>query len=134
VIGIAGTTEEGAVDPIDRIDEVRTDLENARGESFWLHVDAAWGGYLRALFTAPAGEPATTLQGIREFVSRELELERGAHKKQLTLSWGDRDVYAAFRVVSAGGIDHDRSTQAGLHSVSLRNRGVSQRPGAPVSD
>ena len=96
VIGIAGTTEEGAVDPIDLIDEVRTDLENSRRESFWLHVDAAWGGYLRALFTAPAGEPVTTLPGIREFVSREMELELGANKKQLTLSWGDRDVYAAF--------------------------------------
>lgn len=96
VVGIAGTTEEGAVDPIDKIDTVRTDLESSRGESFWLHVDAAWGGYLRALFTAPAGEPPATLNGLREFVSRELELECGPHKKQLTLSWGDRDVYAAF--------------------------------------
>src|SRR5205823_4904141 len=52
VIGVAGTTEEGAVDPIDRIQALREEIEQRDGQSFWLHVDAAWGGYLRSLFMA----------------------------------------------------------------------------------
>jgi glutamate/tyrosine decarboxylase-like PLP-dependent enzyme len=50
VIGIVGTTEEGAVDPIDEIKDLRERLQNGRVTSFWLHIDAAWGGFLRALF------------------------------------------------------------------------------------
>ncbi len=45
VIAITGTTEAGAVDPVDRI----ADLRDAGG-NFWLHIDAAWGGYFRSLF------------------------------------------------------------------------------------
>jgi glutamate/tyrosine decarboxylase-like PLP-dependent enzyme len=50
VIAIAGTTEEGAVDPVYRIAELRDELETDHGLTFWLHVDAAWGGYIRSLF------------------------------------------------------------------------------------
>ncbi len=50
VIGIVGTTEEGAVDPIHEIKALRDELEKTNNRSFWLHVDAAWGGYIRALF------------------------------------------------------------------------------------
>ncbi len=48
VIGIAGTTEEGAIDPIGRILEIRRSVER-KGSSFWVHVDAAWGGYFRTI-------------------------------------------------------------------------------------
>ncbi len=48
VVAIAGTTEEGAVDPIHEITDLRAELEST-GRSFWLHVDAAWGGYFRTL-------------------------------------------------------------------------------------
>lgn len=50
VVAIAGTTEEGAVDPIHEVVRLRDKLEMAHGTSFWLHVDAAWCGYLRSLF------------------------------------------------------------------------------------
>lgn len=50
VVAIAGTTEEGAVDPIHRIVDLRTRLESESNVSFWLHIDAAWGGFLRSLF------------------------------------------------------------------------------------
>lgn len=49
VIAIAGTTEEGAVDPVHKIIDLRSNLE-AENISFWLHIDAAWGGYIRTLF------------------------------------------------------------------------------------
>ena len=71
VVAIAGTTEEGAVDPVHRIHELRG--------SAWLHIDAAWGGYLRSLFT-----PACDIDDVRRFVSRD------------GLAWGDPDVCEAF--------------------------------------
>lgn len=49
VIGIVGTTEEGAIDPIHEIQLIRTELSKMN-RSFWLHVDAAWGGYFRSMF------------------------------------------------------------------------------------
>jgi glutamate/tyrosine decarboxylase-like PLP-dependent enzyme len=54
VVGALGTTEFGTVDPIDRILEQRTDLQND-GLYFSVHVDAAWGGYLTSMFRDPDG-------------------------------------------------------------------------------
>jgi glutamate/tyrosine decarboxylase-like PLP-dependent enzyme len=73
VIGIAGTTEEGAVDPIHRIARLRDSFH------FWLHIDAAWGGYLRTIFT-----PGCDIEDVRAFVSRD------------GLTWGDPEVCDAF--------------------------------------
>lgn len=49
VIGIVGTTEEGAVDPIDEIVDLRDKFERKNNISFWLHIDAAWGGYVKTI-------------------------------------------------------------------------------------
>ena len=49
VIGIVGTTEEGAIDPIHEIKEIRNQFEKAKNRSFWFHIDAAWGGYIRSI-------------------------------------------------------------------------------------
>lgn len=49
VITVAGTTEEGAVDPIHQVKFLRDKFEK-KGISFWIHIDAAWGGYVRCLF------------------------------------------------------------------------------------
>jgi len=48
-IGIIGATEEGAVDPIDEIINIRREEELVNNRSFWVHGDAAWGGYLKTL-------------------------------------------------------------------------------------
>lgn len=50
VLGIAGTTEEGAVDPIHNIVALRKELSAVHNRSFWLHIDSAWGGYVRSMF------------------------------------------------------------------------------------
>ncbi|GHP13960.1 tyrosine decarboxylase [Lentilactobacillus fungorum] len=49
VVGVAGSTEEGAVDQIDRIVALRKQLES-EGIYFYIHVDAAYGGYFRTIF------------------------------------------------------------------------------------
>lgn len=50
VVASAGSTEEGAVDPLHEITDLRKKLERQNNQSFWLHVDAAWGGFIRSLF------------------------------------------------------------------------------------
>jgi len=107
VISTAGTTEEGAVDPVHEILDLRHALEAETRTSFWLHVDAAWAGYLRSLFAA--GEavhehgPRTLdehIETVRNFVSRELDLSGGAYSKKLQIQWGDKDVLSAFLAFS----------------------------------
>lgn len=43
LVGIIGSTEEGAVDPLDEILGLRDEFQ-AKGMSFIVHADAAWGG------------------------------------------------------------------------------------------
>src|SRR5581483_10224755 len=89
VIAITGGTETGAVDPVDRI----ADLRDA-GENFWLHIDAAWGGYFRSLFSDDSD--------VGDFVSRDLLIERGRYSKHLELRWGAPEVQQAFRAFHRG--------------------------------
>lgn len=52
VVAVAGTTEEGAVDPVDKILELRKELEKGKygsEASFWLHIDGAWGGFFKTI-------------------------------------------------------------------------------------
>ncbi|MFH2106545.1 MAG: pyridoxal-dependent decarboxylase [Candidatus Micrarchaeota archaeon] len=49
VVAVLGTTEEGAIDRIAEIAKLRDDYQK-KGVSFYFHVDAAYGGYSRALF------------------------------------------------------------------------------------
>jgi glutamate/tyrosine decarboxylase-like PLP-dependent enzyme len=44
-VTVCGTTEEGAIDPIDEILEVRSEAERKLGVTFHVHADACYGGY-----------------------------------------------------------------------------------------
>ena len=103
VIAIAGTTEEGAVDPVHEILDLRQRVESDLRTSFWLHVDAAWGGYMRSLFipgAAAHAQPPHTLtehiEAVRRFVSRDLDLSDRAYSRVLPIQWGNPDVLSAF--------------------------------------
>lgn len=114
VIAVAGTTEEGAVDPIHRIRFLRDDLEKETNRSFWLHVDAAWGGYVRSVFCGLGLERESDgrkrLREICEEYRRAIEVREdtdvtvlefeGDHvsegKKKLHLEWADFEVYSAY--------------------------------------
>lgn len=49
VVVVAGSTEEGSVDPLGDVIALRTLLQRELGMSFVIHVDAAWGGYFRTM-------------------------------------------------------------------------------------
>ncbi|OJD29629.1 pyridoxal-dependent decarboxylase domain protein [Diplodia corticola] len=48
VVAVIGSTEEGAVDPLQKILELRQKFQ-AKGMSFLVHADAAWGGYFTTM-------------------------------------------------------------------------------------
>lgn len=48
VVAIIGSTEEGAVDPLAKIVALRKKYQ-AKGLSFIIHADAAWGGYFASM-------------------------------------------------------------------------------------
>ena len=48
-VGVVGTTEGGGVDPVDGILDARRRFHAKHGRWFMLHLDAAYGGYARAL-------------------------------------------------------------------------------------
>ncbi|MEK7871522.1 MAG: pyridoxal-dependent decarboxylase, partial [Nitrospirota bacterium] len=50
VIPICGSSEEGSVDPIDEVISLRKRFEERYGMSFLVHIDAAYGGYVRTMF------------------------------------------------------------------------------------
>lgn len=49
VVAVMGSTEEGAIDPLDQILALRDDRVSQGKHGFWTHADAAYGGYLRAM-------------------------------------------------------------------------------------
>ncbi len=49
VVAVVGSTEEGQIDPVDKVVELRNKLQK-EGIYFYLHIDAAYGSYARSLF------------------------------------------------------------------------------------
>ena len=54
VVAVAGATETGQIDPIDRLQARLTRLRNEEGLHVWSHVDAAYGGFFRTIGEAAA--------------------------------------------------------------------------------
>ena len=84
-----GSTEEGAVDDIHKIIAVRDKLAK-EGINFYVHVDAAYGGYARSIF----------LDENFNFIPKdELKakyLEHGVFLNEET-EWPSDDTYEAFK-------------------------------------
>ncbi|MBZ0102494.1 MAG: hypothetical protein K8I65_10075 [Thermoanaerobaculia bacterium] len=54
-VAVVGTTEESAVDPVDRMLAARQRAGREHGLAFALHADAAWGGYAISITRAADG-------------------------------------------------------------------------------
>ena len=91
VMSVVGTTEEGAVDEVHEVVKLR-EAYAKQGISFYLHVDAAYGGYARAMFLNEDG-------GFMEFDHLQTALdEQGIIPREV--DWPARDVYDAFKAMS----------------------------------
>jgi len=64
-VSTCGTTEEGAVDDLQRILDVRARAEAELGVTFHIHSDACYGGYAASLTRAPDGSRHTAA-AVRE--------------------------------------------------------------------
>lgn len=49
VVAVIGSTEEGAVDPLNKIIELRNEFRSKHNFNFNIHCDAAWGGYVTSV-------------------------------------------------------------------------------------
>lgn len=100
VIGISGTTEEGAVDPIHKITDLRMQTEKELGVSFWLHIDSAWSGYIRSIFVTDQNDERKNLDKrideINQFVKRDFTIRQGSFEKNIRIQWGNKEVCSAF--------------------------------------
>jgi glutamate/tyrosine decarboxylase-like PLP-dependent enzyme len=54
-VSVIGTTEESAVDRLDLIADARDRVGRELGVGFYLHADAAWGGYAASITRGPDG-------------------------------------------------------------------------------
>ena len=89
VVAVVGTTEEGAVDEIHEIVRLR-ERYAARNISFYLHIDAAYGGYARALFLDDSDR-------FMDFtaLAKSQEGQDAGHGDD----WLHREVYEAFKAM-----------------------------------
>ncbi|WP_416829246.1 tyrosine decarboxylase [Ectobacillus polymachus] len=91
VVGVIGTTEEGQVDHIDKMVALRDKLMQ-EGIYFYIHVDAAYGGYARSIF----------LDENNEFIDYNKINE--VYKKYNVFTgnneWLTEDIYNSFKAMS----------------------------------
>lgn len=93
VVAVMGTTEEGAIDPLEKIVELRKSREISGKRSFWLHADAAYGGYLRSMILPERiglghSDVTTQINGLPEKI--QLQLPEGTACDSLA-AMGDCD-------------------------------------------
>lgn len=66
VVSVAGTTESGAIDPVDGIQDVLDEWREVHGVHIWHHVDAAYGGFLCSLLRRA---PLARQEGLESLLS-----------------------------------------------------------------
>lgn len=66
VIPICGSSEEGSVDAIDEVVSLRKRFEERHGLTFCIHLDAAYGGYVRTMFVDKEGRKRSRKEIIAE--------------------------------------------------------------------
>lgn len=90
LVTVVGTTEEGAVDEVDKIVALRERMRKL-GTYFYIHCDAAYGGYARSLFFDTDGRFAD----YEELA--ELHRSHGVFSHGVTVA---KDVYRGFEAIS----------------------------------
>jgi glutamate/tyrosine decarboxylase-like PLP-dependent enzyme len=78
-VSVVGTTEESAVDRLDLVAELRERAGRERGIGFYLHADAAWGGYAAAITRGPDGRRRSYEETLRDYAP-EVWPEEGVYR------------------------------------------------------
>lgn len=92
VVAVVGTTEEGAVDYIDKIVALKEEYSK-KGINFYFHVDAAYGGYARSIF----------LDEDYNFIEKSMLKEKYKEYDVFyneNINWPSDDIYNAFKAMS----------------------------------
>ncbi|MEH7459737.1 tyrosine decarboxylase, partial [Bacillus sp. JJ1127] len=91
VVGVIGTTEEGQVDRIDKIVTLREKLMK-EGIYFYIHIDAAYGGYARSIFL---DENNTFIDYDKiDKIYKKYNIFTGNNE------WLSKDIYNSFKAMS----------------------------------
>lgn len=81
VVGVYGSTEEGAVDDFDRLVALRQELSHSGQANFWLHGDACYGGYALSLLAHDdeenVMEAAASLQTFLQKIAKDAQKRSG---------------------------------------------------------
>ena len=90
VVSVVGTTEEGAVDEVHKVVELRKEYAE-KGINFYYHIDAAYGGYGRTVF----------LDENSKFIEYEKLCERLNKENFINdkVKWPSKNVYEAFKAI-----------------------------------
>lgn len=91
MVSVVGTTEEGSVDSVHEVIKLRQECEEKYGASFYIHVDAAYGGYVSSMF----------LDEENQFMEYDALVSRYRADGIIPegVIWPKRDVYEAFKAM-----------------------------------
>lgn len=90
VVGVYGSTEEGAIDDFDQLLALRQEWEAQGRGSFWLHGDACYGGYALSLLEREEShemEPAAALQAFLQEVAHDQLQARAQTEEKGFWAW-----------------------------------------------
>ena len=91
VVAVVGTTEEGAVDEVHKVVALRREYE-AQGIWFHIHVDAAYGGYVRAAFLNEEDNFLPYAEARQQIAATGIP--------GMQRHWPDEDIYHAFMAMA----------------------------------
>jgi glutamate/tyrosine decarboxylase-like PLP-dependent enzyme len=87
-VSVIGTTEESAVDRLDLVAETRERLGRELGVGFYLHADAAWGGYAATITRGADGARRTYTAAMRDYAP-EVWPDEGVYRALVAMERAD---------------------------------------------
>ena len=80
VVSVAGTTELGMIDPVDKVADLLDELCEHRGLHIWHHIDAAYGGYFCSVLKGDASSLSAASEAALCAFPRASSLTLDPHK------------------------------------------------------
>ncbi|GAA4277495.1 pyridoxal phosphate-dependent decarboxylase family protein [Aquimarina mytili] len=108
-VAIIGTTQEGAVDDLEKLLQLR-DKYRKKGLEFTIHADAAWGGYFPSMIRSTDGSQDFSKLPISDYVARQYKAL--AHTDSITID----PHKAGYVPYPAGGLCYRNSAMRNLVS------------------